>query len=134
MAELHVDGRIIPGQTVESFLNEIKKIIGPGFEFEIMEQANPTEMRYENGFYHLLAGSLIKHDPRAIPVPCLIPGFTDASNYSHLGIKCYGFTPLLLEPDLRFSELFHGPNERIPVEGFLFGLKVMEEVVREACA
>ncbi|MBI4411118.1 MAG: M20/M25/M40 family metallo-hydrolase [Deltaproteobacteria bacterium] len=138
-AFLQVDGRIIPGQTVESFLDEIKKVLGDGsghcpFEFEMMEQANPSETDFDNGFYRLLTQSLIKHDPQAIPVPYLIPGFTDAANYSRLGIKCYGFTPLKLPPNLRFSDLFHGHNERVPVEAFLFGLKVMEDVVREACA
>ncbi|MBI2338965.1 MAG: M20/M25/M40 family metallo-hydrolase, partial [Deltaproteobacteria bacterium] len=133
-AELQVDGRIIPGRTVESFLAEIKKIIGEGYEFEIMDQYDPTEMDYENEFYKLLAKTLIRHDKRAIPVPYLIPGFTDASNYSKLGIKCYGFTPLKLPPDLRFSELFHGHNERVPVEGLLFGLKVMGDVVCEGAS
>lgn len=133
-AELCVDGRIIPGQTVEGFLEEIRKILGPGFEFDVMEQSDPTEIDFDNGFYRLLTKSLIQHDPRAIPVPYLIPGFTDASNYSHLGIKCYGFTPLSLPPGIRFSELFHNHNERVPVEGLFFGVKVLWDVVREACA
>lgn len=131
LAELEVDGRILPGQTVDNFIREVKKIIGHGFEIEILNQANPTEMEYDNELYHLMAKTLIKHDKRAIPVPYLIPGFTDASYYAGLGIKCYGFTPLLLDENLRFSELFHGHNERVPVEGLEFGVKVLWDVINE---
>lgn len=133
-AELQVDGRILPGQTVENFLEEVKKIIGPGFDIEILNQANPTEIEYDNEFYHVLAKTLMKHDKRAIPVPYLIPGYTDASNYNQLGIKTYGFTPLRLPEEIRFSELFHGHNERVPVEGLIFGVQVMWDVILEACS
>lgn len=132
-ATLEVDGRIIPGQTIETFLNEVKKIIGADYHLEVMRQIGPSQTEYSNPFYELLVSKIKTHDPKAISVPYLIPGFTDAAFYSKLGIQCYGFTPLKLDKNMNFTEMFHGHNERIPVEGFLWGLKVLRDVVYTAC-
>ncbi|MBX7148708.1 M20/M25/M40 family metallo-hydrolase [bacterium] len=132
-ATFEVDGRILPGQTVESFLNEVREVIGPGLDIEVNYKWNPTEIKdYQNDFYDVLASSVIENHEGAIPVPYLIPGFTDAAHYSRLGIKSYGFAPVKLMPNMNFSEMFHGHNERIPVEGFLWGVKVLGDVIRRA--
>lgn len=132
VAELHIDGRIIPGETVDSFIHEVKQIMGEGFGIEISQAWNPTLMNYQNPFFDHLKQTLINHDPKGIPIPYLIPGFTDSAHYSRLGIKCYGFAPVKLPPEINFAELFHGHNERIPVEGFKWGLAVMWDVIRNA--
>lgn len=131
-AELEVDGRILPGETVESFIAEVKRALKGELELELTEHWNPTVTDTDNSFYRLLCDSLQKHDPQAIPLPYLNPGFSDSAHYARLGIKCYGFAPVKLPPDMSFAELFHGHNERIPVEGFLFGLNVLESVVLAA--
>ena len=129
-ASLLVDGRIVPGSTVNEFLEEIRKVIGLEAKIKTIHFRDPTVMEYKNDFFEMLGSVLKKHDPKAIPVPYLVPGFTDATYYKELGIKCYGFTPLKLPADLNFSDLFHGHNERLPVESFYFGLRVMEDLVR----
>lgn len=129
-ASVEVDGRILPGQTVQKFLEEVRDIVGQEVEVEVIRSADPSEMEYKNEFFDLLASTLKKHDTRAVPVPYLIPGFTDACYYKRLGIKCYGYTPVQLPEDMSFMELFHGHNERIPVKGFLFGVDVLGEVIR----
>jgi len=131
-ASIEVDGRIVPGETVEYFLAEVKKMIGSGFDIEILKAWDPPPVSDQDGFYDLLCKTLIGHDPAALPLPYIIPGFTDASQYSRLGIKCYGFSPVKLDKGTNFADLFHGNNERIPVEGFMFGLKVLWDVVRGA--
>lgn len=131
-AEVTVDGRILPGQTIENFLEEVKKVLGPDLEIKPLYSWTPTEHDYKNDFFTLLKKSLIAHDPEAIPVPYLMPGFSDSAHYARLGIKVYGFSPVRLDRGMNFSELFHGHNERIPVEGFKFGLNVMWDVVSQA--
>ena len=61
----------------------------------------------------------------------MVTGFTDAKAFSRLGTKCYGFSPVKMEPrhGLSFSKLFHGVDERIPVKGFHWGTKVLWDVV-----
>ncbi len=128
-ASVKVDGRIIPGQSIDSFLTEVKKIIGDDFKVDVMQGHEPSTVDYGNDFFELLKTTIKKHDADAIPIPYLIPGFTDAAFYHRIGIKTYGFAPVKLPPNMNFSEMFHGHNERIPVDGFLWGLKVLGDVV-----
>jgi acetylornithine deacetylase/succinyl-diaminopimelate desuccinylase-like protein len=132
-AELEIDGRIIPGHTVNSFLKDLKGILGENIDLEIIKAWDPVEVTENSDLYNQICTSLKKYDPKAITIPYLIPGFTDAAWYSKLGIKTYGFAPVKLPPDIVFSDLFHGPNERIPVEGFLFGIDVFYDVIYEFC-
>lgn len=131
-AELEVDGRIVPGQTAETLLMEVKKIIGAGFGIEISFSSDPVKTDYENDFFRLLCRSVERHDSKANCVPWLILGFTDAAYYRRLGVKCYGFAPVRFSENTVFSELVHAHNERIPVEGFVFGLRVLWDVVSTA--
>ena len=64
-------------------------------------------------------------DPGAHPVPYMISGGTDAKSFARLGIECYGFSPLRMPPDLDYWRLFHGVDERVPVEGLHFGVEVL---------
>jgi hypothetical protein len=67
-------------------------------------------------------------------MPYLAPGFTDAKNWSRLGTRCYGFMPLQFPDDgVKFADLFHGHDERIPVEGFKWGVHLLYEVVKAFC-
>ena len=69
-----------------------------------------------------IVATLKKHDPEGVPVPYLAPGFTDAKSWSRLGTRCYGFMPLRFPDDgVKFADLFHGHDERIPVEGLTLG-------------
>jgi acetylornithine deacetylase/succinyl-diaminopimelate desuccinylase-like protein len=59
-------------------------------------------------------------------VPYTLSGGTDAKSFSLLGIRCFGFAPLRLPPELDFSGMFHGVDERVPVESLQFGVRVMD--------
>ncbi len=72
---------------------------------------------------------LADREPDAIPVPQLLPGFTDAKHFTRLGARWYGFAPMKLPQGLRFIDLFHGHDERIPVDGLKWGAEVLAEVV-----
>jgi acetylornithine deacetylase/succinyl-diaminopimelate desuccinylase-like protein len=56
----------------------------------------------------------------------MLSGGTDAKSFAMLGIRCFGFSPLLLPPDLDFAALFHGVDERVPVEALRFGVRVLD--------
>ena len=68
-------------------------------------------------------------EPDAVVVPYLLPGFTDAKSFSKLGTRWYGFAPVKLPRDMRFADMFHGHNERIPVEGLRWGTEILRKVV-----
>jgi acetylornithine deacetylase/succinyl-diaminopimelate desuccinylase-like protein len=64
----------------------------------------------------------------------MIPGFTDSHAYALLGATCYGFSPVKMPPGMNYPKLYHGHDERIPIDGFLWGLRVLFDVVHEFCA
>ena len=127
-----LDGRILPGQTAASLLLELEALVGDLVEFEVVdaylgvEQPNP-----ESPLYQAMVDSLLRHDPAGIPLPYMISGFTDAQHFSKVVDRCYGFTPLQFPEadEVAFSDLFHGHDERIHVEGFQWGLKVLWDVL-----
>jgi len=132
-AELVVDGRFLPCSTVESFLQEVKDLIGPNFDIEVIQAEEANQTDYDNSFFETLKETLSTHHPGSIPVPFLISGFTDAKHYAKLGIKCYGFAPTKISPELNFAAMFHGHNERIPVDSLDFGVRVMWDMILKTC-
>jgi acetylornithine deacetylase/succinyl-diaminopimelate desuccinylase-like protein len=97
-------------------------------------RAGSIEMPAETPLFEQIAASVAGLDPDARVVPVLMPGFTDAYAFARLGCTFYGFVPLRLPPGVPFADLFHGSNERIPVDGFLWGLRVLYRIVRDFCA
>jgi len=79
-----------------------------------------------------MSASLRTQDPDAIPVPFIMSGGTDAKAWSRLGVRCFGFAPLRLPPELDFVALFHGIDERVPVESLQFGCRVLDDFLDRA--
>jgi acetylornithine deacetylase/succinyl-diaminopimelate desuccinylase-like protein len=140
-ATVDFDGRVLPGETESSFLRELRDALGPdarGARFDVLESRPATETSPNTPLFAHLARTLRRHDPSGIPLPYMIPGFTDATAYARLGTKCYGFSPVRFEPapsgkdgDATFSRMYHGDDERIPTEGLRWGLRVLYEAVRD---
>jgi acetylornithine deacetylase/succinyl-diaminopimelate desuccinylase-like protein len=132
-ATAQIDGRVIPGQSVEAFLAEVRAVVGQEMTLNVFEQHDGTIFPSETPLFATIRDTLARHDPGAPCVPYMIPGFTDAFAYKMLGAICYGFSPTRLGPDLDFTRMYHGHDERIPREGFTWGLRVLFDVVREFC-
>ncbi|MFW6050243.1 MAG: M20/M25/M40 family metallo-hydrolase [Myxococcota bacterium] len=135
-AVAEIDGRIAVGSTEQEFLEELRTLAGPGVELEVITSAPPYETSPDTPMFETLARVVMAHDPGAHVVPYVIPGFTDAQAWGKLGIKCYGFSPVKFHPvhDVKFAELYHGDDERIPVEGFKFGVRMLADAVFRFCA
>ncbi len=128
-AELKVDGRTLPGQDDEAFLAEVRAVIGEGFEVEIERSLPPVEGRVDDPVLAVIQEVIDQLDPGAVVIPNTITGFTDAKAWSSLGSRCIGFSPIRLGPELPFKKMFHGVDERIPVDGFQFGVRALVETV-----
>ena len=131
---LKLDCRLLPGFTGRDFLAELEHFSEEKFEVEIAREAYGYESPYDTPLFKLIEKRVLEGDPGAIVVPNLTVGFTDAQYLQKLGTICYGFTPIKLPPELNFPKLYHGHNERIPVEGFKWGLDVFTKTVTEFCA
>ena len=126
-----IDGRFLPG--LENELNQtIKDIIGPDITVETITHDIALEVDFEGDLVESMNRSILAFDPEGIPVPYLMSGGTDNKALSELGIIGYGFSPLQLPADLDFMALFHGVDERVPVDGIKFGVNVLEEFLRNS--
>lgn len=128
-AELMVDGRLLPGQSADDFVAEVRGIIGPDFEIQVDRWMPATTSDGDDPISGLIDTTLRRHDPDAILVRTMIPGFTDAKGWSQLGIKSWGFSPVKLPEGAAFSGMFHGNDERIPIEGFRWGMRVLFDLL-----
>ena len=121
-----IDGRFIPG--FEDELNEtIKSIIGPHITIETITRDKALEVLFEGDLVDAMCAAIIKEDADAIPVPYLMSGGTDNKALAELGIIGYGFSPLKLDEDFDFMAMFHGVDERVPVDGLTFGVRVLKD-------
>ncbi|MFM7495821.1 MAG: M20/M25/M40 family metallo-hydrolase [Candidatus Nanopelagicus sp.] len=121
-----VDGRFLPGH--ESDLVEtITKLAGQEIDIEVITRDIALEADFSGSLVEAMCNALAAEDSQAIPVPYLMSGGTDNKALSELGIVGYGFSPLRLPTDLDFFSLFHGVDERVPIQGLKFGVRVLYE-------
>jgi acetylornithine deacetylase/succinyl-diaminopimelate desuccinylase-like protein len=128
-ASATIDCRTLPGQS-ELFREQLKAVLGPDIELEQVHRQPPLETTFDGALVDAMAAALRAEDPGARAVPYMLSGGTDAKQFARLGIRCFGFSPLKLPADLNFSALFHGIDERVPVEGLQFGVRVLDRFLR----
>ncbi len=124
-----LDGRTLPGEDPESFTAQLREIVGPEPKFELLKTAPPVETTSDTPLFKLISERVEAADPGAQVIPWMIPGATDNKFYARLGAACYGFAPVKLDPNMPFTALYHGNDERLPIDGFFWGLRVYADVV-----
>ena len=132
-AEAKLDCRSLPGVAGEGLLEEVRAILGPKIEVSIDDSSPPLEVSTKTALYDILGATLRTHDREAIVTPYMMGGATDAKHVASLGTRTYGFSPLFLEPGEPYTELVHAHDERVPVRGFTWGLRVLYDAVRAFC-
>ena len=120
-----VDGRFLPGRR-EEFLATIDGLLGPGVTRTSIVDDIALEAPFEGPVVDAMVAALLEHDPSARAVPYTLSGGTDAKAFADLGIVGYGFAPLRLPPTLAFADLFHGVDERVPLDALEFGARVLD--------
>ncbi|NEM90062.1 M20/M25/M40 family metallo-hydrolase [Galbitalea soli] len=127
-AEALVDVRTLPGEE-EAVLAEIRALVGPEIEIEIVHTDIGLETPFEGALVDAMVATLKAHDPGAPVLPYLMSGGTDNKALFELGITGYGFAPLRLPADLDFPALFHGVDERVPLDALVFGRRVLGDLL-----
>jgi acetylornithine deacetylase/succinyl-diaminopimelate desuccinylase-like protein len=127
--EAEIDIRTLPGTDQAALLANLQSIVGDDAVVEAIATLPAIEYPADAEIVRTIEASLRAADPEGTAVPMMITLGTDAKALSQLGIPCYGFAPLRLEPDMPFLSLFHGHDERIPVSAIEFGLPVLADVV-----
>lgn len=129
-SSIEIDGRFLPGQTEQSFLNELRAVLGDDVLLEVTHAMPAVEASpWKGALYEVIEDVMGGREPDAPVVPYMLPGFTDAKAFAGIGATWVGFAPIKLPADLRFADLFHAHDERIPVDGFRWGVSVLAEIV-----
>jgi len=123
-AEAVLDCRVLPGR-LAAFEAEVDELIGPDVTREWITTLPSYETTFDGELVDAMNAALLAVDPDARTVPYMLSGGTDAKAFARLGIRCFGFAPLRLPPELDFSALFHGIDERVPVDALKFGTEVL---------
>jgi acetylornithine deacetylase/succinyl-diaminopimelate desuccinylase-like protein len=130
-ASAMVDGRFLPGFE-EEYERELDEALGPDVVREYMHYDIALETEFEGALVDAMAGALRAEDPGARAVPYMLSGGTDAKSFSRLGMRCFGFSPLRLPAELDFSAMFHGVDERVPLDSLRFGVRVLDRFLDRA--
>lgn len=126
---IELDGRLLPGFTPDDMLKELRPIVGPDVELEVL-QFDPGPSEPDMALFHILADILRKADPEGIPVPLVLSGVTDGRFFSRLGIQTYGFLPMPLPEDFNFVQTIHAANERVPAAAITFGADAVYQALQ----
>ena len=119
-----VDGRTLPGYEKE-LLDTVRSLVGEHVKVESLVSDIPLEVEFGGPLVDAMIAAIKSEDPEGIPIPYLLSGGTDNKALAKLGIVGYGFSPLKLPPDLDFTGLFHGIDERVPVDSLQFGARTL---------
>ena len=125
---VQLDGRLLPGSGPEEMVRELRAVIGPEPEIEVM-LVGPAQPEIDLSQFELFAGVLRDADPGCVPVPSLVTGGTDARHFARLGIRTYGFLPLNMPADFSSASTIHAADERVPISALEFGAECVFEAV-----
>ncbi|MFG3048421.1 M20/M25/M40 family metallo-hydrolase [Streptomyces sp. NPDC048241] len=127
-ATAHIDGRFLPGHE-EEFLTDLDRLLGPNVRRSDVHADKAVETSFDGALVEAMQSALLAEDPIARAVPYMLSGGTDAKSFDDLGIRGFGFAPLKLPPELDFAGMFHGVDERVPVDGLQFGVRVLDRFI-----
>ncbi|MEU1734849.1 M20/M25/M40 family metallo-hydrolase [Streptosporangium sp. NPDC020145] len=130
VARATVDGRMLPGRE-KAFEAELAEVLGPDIIRE-WDSLPPVRTTFDGALVEAMATAVTAEDPGARLLPYMLSAGTDAKSFQRLGVRHFGFSPLKLPPDLDFTALFHGVDERVPVDALEFGTRVLDRFLR-AC-
>ena len=119
-----VDGRTLPGYEKE-LLDTVRSLVGPDIKVESLVSDIPLEVDFNAPLVDKMISAIQSQDPDAIVIPYLLSGGTDNKALAKLGITGYGFSPLKLPTDIDFTALFHGVDERVPIDSLQFGARTL---------
>ncbi|MEU3143260.1 MULTISPECIES: M20/M25/M40 family metallo-hydrolase [unclassified Streptomyces] len=130
-AEAYIDGRILPGGE-DDFRATLDRLTGPDVDWEFHHREPALQSPVDSTTFARMRAAVREFAPEGHPVPYCMSGGTDAKQFSRLGITGYGFAPLRLPEGFDYQALFHGVDERVPVEALHFGVRVLDRFLRTA--
>ncbi|RMF17190.1 MAG: M20/M25/M40 family metallo-hydrolase [Candidatus Dadabacteria bacterium] len=132
-AEVEIDGRYLPGFTEEQFLDEVRQVVGDGFDIDVIESGPPAETTLHTPLLDQIHEVMNERTGGEPVVPWMLIGFSDTKWLQTVGIQTYGFSPIRFPDDTRFTRLPHGHDERAPRDGYEWGVETLWQTVARFC-
>ena len=126
---VELDGRVLPGFGPGDLVRELEDLAGDLAEFELVDEEPPPTADADLALYPMLADIISRRDSGSVPIPALLPGYTDARYFARLGIQTYGFLPMRLPREITV-DLIHAPDERVPADAIRFGTECLLEAIQ----
>jgi acetylornithine deacetylase/succinyl-diaminopimelate desuccinylase-like protein len=130
-ATANIDGRFLPGYEDEFFAT-LRELLPDNVSYELLVHDRALSTPFDGPLVDAMVASLLAEDPEGTVLPFLMSGGTDAKAWSRVGIRCFGFSPLRLPSDLDFTALFHGVDERVPLDALEFSARVFDDFLDRA--
>ncbi|AJE80826.1 MULTISPECIES: M20/M25/M40 family metallo-hydrolase [Streptomyces] len=130
-ATAFIDGRFLAGAE-EEFRSTLDELTGPYVDWEFHHHEVALQAPVDSPTFKQMRAAVEAFAPEGRVVPYCMSGGTDAKQFSRLGITGYGFAPLKLPEQFDYQALFHGVDERVPVEALHFGVRVLDRFLRTA--
>jgi acetylornithine deacetylase/succinyl-diaminopimelate desuccinylase-like protein len=130
-ASASLDCRFLPGHE-DDLMATVRELAGEHVEVVVDHHDIALDSPLSGDLFTAMTQSLLAEDPEAAVLPYCLSGGTDNKALSRLGITGYGFAPLRLPASLDFAPMFHGIDERVPIESLVFGTRVLGEFLRRA--
>lgn len=124
-----IDCRPLAGYE-DDVMRTITELAGEGIEVETLVADTALDAPFDVPVTDAMVAALLAEDPGANVLPYCLSGGTDNKSMKQLGINGYGFAPLRLPADLDFSALFHGVDERVPIDALRFGTRVLRRFLQ----
>ena len=107
----------------------LRELAGDHVEVRVDTRDIALDAPFEGDLVTAMTAALRAEDPEATVLPYCLSAGTDNKALSILGITGYGFAPLRLPADLDFAPMFHGIDERVPVDALRFGTRVLLRLI-----
>ena len=130
-ARASFDARLLPDTDIDTFISSMDaKARRRGGRVVNVVQKGHGPVSGTGALLDILRGASTQVAADAVPTVSLSPGITDLRFFRARGATGYGWTPLVLTPELLAT--VHGHDERVSVTGFTQAVSVMSDVVRRA--
>lgn len=123
-----IDARFLP-ESHDASMAVLRGLAGEHVRIEPIHEDIGMEVPFAGDLVDTMVAAVLAEDPGAKVLPYLLSAGTDNKSLARLGINGYGFVPLRLPADLDFPGMFHGVDERVPVESLEFGVRVLRRML-----
>ncbi len=126
-----IDGRLAPGQSQASFVEELRVLIGDEVEVVVDQYTPPLEAAADSPLYAAIVEVMQSGDEEVGLLPYLLPAGTDAKHIvpRRPDTQIYGFMPYRQKPGEEEMKLIHGHDERTSIDELLFATQKLYEIV-----